>query len=100
MPLSDDDLRKVYDAVWFGAPGARLIPNEANGNGEWPYTTLGSLTARISRDVIRPQLADLKGSVGAQSQISPAAVADAVIAELGTDLAQVVVDEIGKRIAK
>lgn len=43
------------------------------------------------------QLADLKGS---QSTISPMEVADAVIAELGSDLAQVVVDEIGKRIAK
>ena len=51
-------------------------------------------TARISRDIIRPQIADLKG----QDAISPAEVADAVILELGSDLAQVVVDEIGKRL--
>lgn len=99
MAVTDDDLRKIYDAVWFGAPGAKLIPNEAAGNSEWPYTTLGSLTARIGRDVIRPQLAELKGSAG-QSTISPSEVADAVIAELGSDLAQIVVDEIGKRLAK
>lgn len=99
MAVSDDDLRKIYDAVWFGAPGAKLIPNEAAGNSEWPYTTLGSLTARISRDIVRPQLAELKGATG-QPSISPAEVADAVIAELGSDLAQVVVDEIAKRIAK
>ncbi len=99
MAVTDDDLRKIYDAVWFGAPGAKLIPNEAAGNSEWPYTTLGSLTARIGRDIVRPQLAELKGSAG-QSSISPAEVADAVIAELGSDLAQIVVDEIGKRIAK
>lgn len=98
MPLSDDDLRKVYDAVWFGAPGARLIPNEANGGGEWPYTTLGSLTARISRDVVRPQLADLKGSVGGQYQLSAAEVADAVIEAVGADLAAQVVTALGQKL--
>jgi hypothetical protein len=100
MALSDDDLRKVYEAVWFGTPGARLVPNEAGGNGEWPFTTLGSMTARIGRDIVLPQLAELKRAAGSQPVVDAGAVADAVIAQVGADLAKSVADELGKRIAK
>lgn len=85
--ITQENLRQIYDAVWFGVPGAKLIPNEMSGRGEWPYTTLGSLTARISRDIVRPNL-------------TAGQVADAVIAEMGSDLAQTVVNEISKRLSK
>ena len=57
--LDDEDLVNIYNAVWFGRPGAPLIPNEANGNGEWPYTALGSMTARINRDIVTPAVRNM-----------------------------------------
>lgn len=98
MAITDEDLLKIYDTVWFGRPGAKLIPNEAAGNAEWPYTTLGSLTARINRDIVRPQIADLKGSVSGKSSISAAEVADAVIEAVGKDLAAEVVAALGQKL--
>jgi hypothetical protein len=96
MAVTDDDLRKIYQAVWFGVPGADLIPNELNNGREWPYTTLGSMTARISRDVLRPQLEAIKA--GGQAAVDPGAVADAIVAQLGKDFAGNLATEIGKRL--
>jgi hypothetical protein len=96
--ITPENLRQIYEAVWFGAPGAPLIPNEAGGNGEWPYTTLGSLTARIARDVIGPQLASLREAIGGLPSISAEAVADAVLEAVGADLAGAVAEELGRRI--
>jgi hypothetical protein len=68
MPLSEDDLRKLHDAVWWGVSGAKLIPNELTGGGEWAKTTLGSMTARIGRDVVAPQIAGLTAAVSTLAQ--------------------------------
>lgn len=91
--LDAEDLKNIYHAVWFGVPGARLVPNEAGGNGEWPYTTLGSMTARISRDIVRPGLAGLNQARDAE------ATADAIIQALGDNLAADVVAAVGRKLA-
>ena len=58
MPLSDDDLKKIYSTVWNGGPGMDLIPQHAEGGGAWPSTILGAATARIAQ-----QVAPLRGEI-------------------------------------
>ena len=58
MPLSDDDLKKIYSTVWNGGPGMGLIPQHAEGGGAWPSTILGAATARIAQ-----QIAPLRGEI-------------------------------------
>jgi hypothetical protein len=94
MPLSDDDLRKVYEAVWFGIAGARLIPNlrrDPNGTqGEWPYTTLGAMDGRIQNEILPAALAPIiaaladRPDVQVQQQpatVDPEALAAALLAD-------------------
>lgn len=89
--LDNDDLLNIYKVVWFGMAGADLIPNEANGNGEWPYTTLGSMTARINRDIVSPAIRSLPG-------VDPGQIAQLLVSQLGNDLAKSVVAEMGKKL--
>lgn len=93
MPLSDDDLRKVYQAVWFGTAGASLIPNlrrdPSGKTGEWPYTTLGAMDGRIANEVLPRALQPLSAAVVGYGQrvenIEATVVAlQAAIAELAT----------------
>ena len=58
MPLSDDDLKKIFNTVWNGGPGLDLIPQHAEGGGAWPATILGAATARIAQ-----QIAPLRGEI-------------------------------------
>ena len=58
MPLSDDDLKKIFNTVWNGGPGLDLIPQHAEGGGAWPSTILGAATARIAQ-----QIAPLRGEI-------------------------------------
>ena len=62
MPLSDDDLKKIYSTVWNGGPGMGLIPQHAEGGGAWPSTILGAATARIAQ-----QIAPLRGEIAGLS---------------------------------
>lgn len=77
MPIPNEDLKKIYDAVWFGAPGAKLIPRRYEKGGEWPEATLGSMTDRIIRQQLAPMRseiasanAQIKGLVGAVSALA------------------------------
>ena len=54
MPLDNQTKKEIYQAVWFGAPGADLIRRRFEKGGEWPEATLGSLTDRIVRQQIQP----------------------------------------------
>ena len=58
MPLNDDDLKKIFNVVWNGAPGLDLIPQYAEGGGAWPATILGAATARVAQ-----QIAPLRGEI-------------------------------------
>src|SRR6185312_6640416 len=73
MPLTDDDLRRIYQAVWFGAGGASLIPNyhaDPNGSkGEWPFTTLGWLQDRIAKESVGPMIAGLQAKVDGLTEV-------------------------------
>lgn len=87
MPLSNDDLRSIYQAVWFGTSGAQLIPNNHSGQGEWPYTTMGWLEDRIGKEILAPALAPIADAIGklqqqAQTpQVDPTALAQALLAD-------------------
>jgi hypothetical protein len=78
MPLSDDDLRKVYQAVWFGIAGAQLIPNlrrDPTGKvGEWPFTTLGAMDGRIQNEILPAALQPIKDAL---AKAGPAVSVDA-----------------------
>lgn len=84
MPLSDQDLDRIYQRVWFGGSGLPLIGQRLEGGGAWPETILGALTDRIVRQQVAPlrgELAGLSTAVGqlATSQgLDPAAIRDAV----------------------
>ena len=67
MPLSNEDLKNLHNAVWFGAPGADLIPNSTSGRGEWAYTSLGNMQRRIAVESLGPQIAALSGKVAGLS---------------------------------
>ncbi len=68
MAVTDDDLKKIHDAVWHGAAGAELVYNYRLGRGEWAGTMLGSLEGRIGNEVIGPQIAALSGQVAGLSK--------------------------------
>lgn len=63
MPLNDDDLRNIYQAVWFGRPGADLVPNLQLGQGEWPSTLLGAMTRRVCTEQLAPQIGAIQGQL-------------------------------------
>ena len=81
MPIPNDDLKKIYEAVWFGTSGAKLIGRRLEKGGEWPEATLGSLTDRIIRQQLQPlrnqvasqdaQIKSLVGAVAAMSKGEP-----------------------------
>lgn len=54
MAIPAEDLKRIYQAIWFGVPGADLIPRRLEKGGEWPEATLGSMTDRIVRQNIQP----------------------------------------------
>ena len=70
MPLNDDDLKKIFNVVWNGAPGLDLIPQYAEGGGAWPATILGAATARVAQQVAPPPSAccGIKSRPGAPFQ--------------------------------
>ena len=92
MPLSDDDLKKIYSAVWNGGPGMDLIPQYAEGGGAWPSTILGAATARIAQQVapLRGEIAGLTAalqSITAGQGLDLDAVKHAVAAAVAESLA-------------
>ena len=83
MPLNDDDLKKIFNVVWNGAPGLDLIPQYAEGGGAWPATILGAATARVAQQVapLRGEIAGLTAaltSLAAGQGLDPEAVKAAV----------------------
>lgn len=119
MPLSDDDLRKVYEAVWHGAPGAPLISNRMDGKPDgWPEAYLGSYEDRIVRQNLRPMRAEILKAIqdasngstvevdeqaiidGVLSGLSPSDIASAVLNNLPPNLARQVVNEIGQGLTQ
>lgn len=88
MPLSDDDVRRVADAVWQGISGGQLVYNYRLGRGEWAGTILGSLEGRIQNEILPQALAGIKATV------DPAALAAAI----PSDIAKAVSDELAKRL--
>jgi murein DD-endopeptidase MepM/ murein hydrolase activator NlpD len=82
MAVTDDDLRKIYQAVWFGTPGADLIQDRRPGQPPaWPETHLGSMLDRLQEQVLKPALASLPAPDVA-AQIDAAGTAKEVLAEL------------------
>jgi murein DD-endopeptidase MepM/ murein hydrolase activator NlpD len=81
MPIPNEDLTKIYNAVWHGAPGGKLINNRLDKRGEWPETALGAMTDRIIRQQLTPlrnevaasqaQIKSLVGAIAAMSQGEP-----------------------------
>lgn len=88
MPLSDDDVRRVADAVWQGISGGQLVYNYRLGRGEWAGTILGSLEGRIQNEILPQALAGIKATV------DPAALAAAI----PESIAKAVSDELAKRL--
>lgn len=90
MPLSDDDVKRVANAVWGGIAGGNLVNNYRLGRGEWAGTILGGLESRFEREILPPalepikkQIAELaaKAALPASGAVTDAkAVADALIA--------------------
>ena len=92
MPLSDDDLKKIYSTVWNGGPGMGLIPQHAEGGGAWPATILGAATARIAQQIapLRGEIAGLTTalqSITAGQGVDLDAVKQAVAAAVAESLA-------------
>jgi murein DD-endopeptidase MepM/ murein hydrolase activator NlpD len=82
MAVTDDDLKKIYNAVWFGVPGAPLIQNRREGQPPaWPETFLGSLEQRIQDQILKPALAALPAASIAE-QLNAAGIAAQVRDEL------------------
>lgn len=85
--LDSDDLKSIYQSVWFGGSGYTLIANRYSGNGEWPETLVGSIQDRIVRlamaplqtkiDALATQMSALAGAVAAIAT-NPAVTADQV----------------------
>ncbi|MEZ2373130.1 hypothetical protein [Arthrobacter sp. RCC_34] len=89
-PQADKDafLKDMYEAVWFGRPGAKLVQNRRLGRGEWPETIIGSSEGRIQREILPPALAGVKAT------IDPKALAASIPKEIAAQVAA----ELGKRI--
>ena len=92
MPLNDDDLKKIFNVVWNGAPGLDLIPQYAEGGGAWPATILGAATARVAQQVapLRGEIAGLTTalqSITAGQGLDLDAVKQAVAAAVAESLA-------------
>lgn len=52
MPLTQDDLDKIYRTVWRGGSGLPLIDDRLSGESNcWPGDMLGSIAERTSRQV-------------------------------------------------
>lgn len=81
MALSDDDLNKIYNRVWFGGAGLPLIQNRRTGQGAWPETFLGSFEARVQNEILAPALAALP-AVDVAKQLDAAGIASQVRDEL------------------
>lgn len=79
--VTDDDLQKIYNAVWFGVPGAPLIQNRRQGQPPaWPETYLGSLEARIRDEILPPALSSIIAA------LDPKALADAIPKEIAAQV--------------
>lgn len=102
--LGDDmpTLAEIHDAVWFGAPGAKLIPVRQPGKPDgWAEYVLGSLSdwvVRFQLEPMRRQLAALTDLVAKQNGVSAdeiaAALRDGLVADLAPVLREVVADAL------
>lgn len=97
MPLSNEDLVKIHDVTWFGAPGARLIGNRRLGNGEWAETLLGSLEDRVIRQVLVPMQQVLLKAVleSDANDVTADSLAAALVPAILPDLKQGIQDAVG-----
>jgi lysozyme len=66
LPLSPDDLKAIYNAVWFGGAGYPLVNNDRLGRGEWPATIIGANENRIQNEILPPALAGVPAGVLSQ----------------------------------
>lgn len=87
---SDDVRRALYEAIWFGVPGAPLIQNHRLNRGEWPQTLLGANERRVAMEILPAAL----GAIKADGDVDPKAIADAVFAAFGKDVAKVVAENL------
>lgn len=97
VSLSDDDLKRIYQAVWFGTKGAKFIPVRQPGRPDgWPEYVLGSATdwvVRMQIEPMRKQLTELAGAVAKQQGLTAEDVADALRTGLVADI-QPVLEEV------
>jgi murein DD-endopeptidase MepM/ murein hydrolase activator NlpD len=70
MPLSDDDVRRVADAVTQGFPGAQLIHNYRLGRGEWLGTIVGSFENRLLNEILPPALSGIQAKLDALTALA------------------------------
>lgn len=66
--LGADDLRAIYETVWFGTAGADLVSNFRLGHGEWPNTILGALEGRVQNEILPPLLAPITAKLDALTE--------------------------------
>jgi hypothetical protein len=98
MPLSDDDLRKIGDAVW--------AQNIKEGGNRRAFDLLAELNTTPSltelNNSLNSQTTTLQKSIAAIPEcnvnIDVNALADQIVAAVGTDLASKVIDALGERI--
>src|SRR5699024_7762374 len=104
MPLNDDDLKRIYEAVWLGKSGAKMIPVRQPGKPDgWPEYALGSATDWIIRqqlDPMREQLSSLANAVAKQQGITADEIADALRPGLVSDILPVVQEVVADALGE
>jgi hypothetical protein len=96
---NDADKKVVYETNWWGAKGARLIPDRMAGMpNAWPEGILGSINDRIIRQQLQPlrqQVTQLVNLVAQREAVSADDIAAALRAGIVADVLPVLREVLG-----
>lgn len=102
MALTQEDLYNIYTTVWFGTPGASLIPVRQTGKSNgWPEYVLGSATDWIVEQQLEPmrrKLDSLTDLVAKQGDVSADEIAAALREGLVADVLPVLREVVGEAL--
>jgi hypothetical protein len=96
---TEADKKAAYETMWWGADGARLIPDRMAGMpNAWPEGILGSINDRIIRQQLQPlrqQVTQLVNLVAQREAVSADDIAAALRAGIVADVLPVLREVLG-----
>jgi hypothetical protein len=99
---NDADKKVVYETAWWGAKGARLIPDRMAGMpNAWPEGILGSINDRIIRQQLQPMRAQLNAMaalLSKQNGISTEELVAALREAMPAELTEAVHDAVAEAL--